>query len=102
MSLFSRMAPLGTPKIAVHRFGAALRQFAAGQLTRQQVIDAFVLSTAEIAELDSLVATYQAMGMVTVADAFAKAAWLDRMEDVFILVETGDYTEAKAKAALGY
>jgi hypothetical protein len=96
------MTTQGSTKIAVHRFGAALRQFAAGQLTRQQVIDAFVLAADEIVELDALTATYTALGTSNAAAAFAKAAWLDRMEDVFILVETGDYTEAKAKTALGF
>lgn len=103
MSLFARIAPgAGTDKISVHRFGAALRQWAGSQLTRQQVIDAFVLTAAEQTELDALRASYDALGTGTGAAAFAKAARLNFMEDVFILVETGDYTEAKAKSALGF
>lgn len=99
MSLFQRTQDR---TLNVHRWGAALRQFAAGQLTRQQVIDGFQLAADEVIELDALTATYQALGTGTAAAAFAKAAWLDRMEDVFILIETGDYTEAKAKSALGF
>ena len=53
-------------------------------------------------QLDALIATYVALGTGTAAAAFTKAAWLDRMEDVFLLCETGDYTEAKAKSALGF
>lgn len=102
MGLFNRITASDGSKIGVHRFGAALRQFAAGQLTRQQIIDAFALAGADVTELDALTATYVAMGTGNAASAFAKAAWLDRMEDVFLLCETGDYTEAKAKTALGF
>lgn len=104
MSLFNRIAPGATSdtKISVHRFGAALRQWAAGQLTRQQVVDAFALTTAEQTELDALRVSYDALGTGNAAAAFAKAARLNFMEDVFILVELGDYTEAKAKSALGF
>lgn len=102
MSLFSRIRANDETAIHVHRFGAALREWAGGGLTRQQIIDGFQLSTAEIAELDALQATYNAMPTNNVNAVFAKAAWLDRMEDVFILVESGDYTEAKAKNRLGF
>jgi hypothetical protein len=102
MALFARVTATDDTKINVHRFGAALRQFAAGQLTRQQIIDGFSLVGDDIVNLDALVATYTAMPTNNVAAAFAKAAWLDRMEDVFILCETGDYNEAKAKTALGF
>lgn len=103
MSLFARIAPgAGETRISVHRFGAALRQWAAGELTRAQIVSAFTLSVAEQAELDALRATYDALGTGNAAAAFAKAAWLDRMEDVFVLVESGDYPEAKAKSALGF
>jgi hypothetical protein len=102
MSLYARVRAEDTTKISVHRFGAALRQMAAGQLTRQQVIDAFQLVNSDITEFDALIATYTALGTGNATAAFTKAAWLYRMEDVFLLVETGDYTEAKAKTALGF
>jgi hypothetical protein len=102
MGLYARITAEGPTKINVHRFGAALRQMAAAQLTRQQIIDAFALTGDDVTQFDALIATYTAMGSGNAAQAFAKAAWLDRMEDVFILVETGDYLEAKAKSALGF
>jgi hypothetical protein len=102
MALFARITAGDATKISVHRFGASLRQMAAGQLTRQQVIDAFALTGSDVTELDALMATYTAMPTNNTANAFAKASWLARMEDVFILVEMGDYTEAKAKTALGF
>jgi hypothetical protein len=102
MGLFQRITATDGTKIGVHRFGAALRQMAAGQLTRQQVIDAVSLTGSEVTEFDALTATYTAMGTGNASAAFAKAAWLDRMEDVFLLCETGDYNEAKAKTALGF
>jgi hypothetical protein len=102
MALFARITAGNETKISVHRFGAALRQMAAGQLTRQQVIDAFALTGSDVTEFDALMATYTAMPTNNTANTFAKAAWLARMEDVFILVEMGDYTEAKAKTALGF
>lgn len=102
MGLYQRITAQDATKIGVHRFGAALRQMAGGQLTRQQVIDAFQLAGDDVTELDALIATYQGMPTNNTANTFAKAAWLDRMEDVFLLVETGDYNEAKAKTALGF
>lgn len=102
MALYARITAKDDTKISVHRFGAALRQWAAGQLTRQQIIDGFALSGSDVTELDALSATYQALGTGNAAAAFAKAEFLGRMEDVFLLCETGDYTEVKAKSALGF
>ena len=102
MGLYQRITATGATKITVHRFGSALRQFAAGQLTRQQVIDAFSLSGSDVTDLDALIATYTALGTGTSTAAFTKAQYLDAMEDVFLLSETGDYPEAKAKSALGF
>ena len=102
MSLFARIAPGATSKIGVHRFGAALRQWASAELTRAQVIAAFNLDAGEQTELDALRASYDALGTGNALAAFNKAVRLNEMEDVFLLVETGDYTEAKAKSALGF
>lgn len=102
MSLYGRITASDTTKIGVHRFGAALRQWAAGQLTQQQVIDAFTLDAGEQTELAALVASYNALGTGNANAAFIKARYLNAMEDVFLLCETGDYTEAKAKLALGF
>jgi hypothetical protein len=102
VSLYARIRAGDATKISVHRFGASLRQMVAGQLTRQQIIDAFALTGSDVTELDALIATFTGMATNNTANTFAKAAWLSRMEDVFILVEMGDYTEAKAKTALGF
>lgn len=102
MGLFARITAQDNTKIGVHRFGAALRQWAAGQLTRQQVIDGFALAADDITDLDALKATYDSMPTNNLANGLAKVAWLDRMEDVFLLCETGDYNETKVKTALGF
>lgn len=104
MGLFERTAPAaeGSQKLNIHRFGAALRQMAAGELTRQQIIDAFALTGDDVTELDALIATHTALGTGNANAAFAKASWLNRLDDVFVLVSTGDYTKAKAKSALGF
>ena len=102
MGLYQRITAQDTTKIAVHRLGAALRQWAAGQLTRQQVIDAFALTGSDITDLDALQASYTNLPTNNTANTLAKALRLDTMEDVFLLCETGDYTEAKAKSALGF
>lgn len=104
MSLFARITATDNTKISVHRFGAALREWAAGApgVTRQNIIDRFSLSAAEQTELDAISAAYVALGTGNAAAAFAKAVYTQRMEDVFLLCETGDYTEAQAKARLGF
>jgi len=102
MGLFARITANDSTKIGVHRFGAALREFAAGGLTRNQIVSAFELAGSDVTELDALIATYQAMGTGNAAAAFAKAQYLSKMEDVFLLCETGDYNEAFAKTRLGF
>lgn len=102
MGLYQRITATDSTKISVHRFGAALRQFAAGQLTRQQIIDAFQLAGDDVTNLDALIASYQAINTSNTANTFTKANRLNAMEDVFLLCESGDYTEAKAKTALGF
>jgi hypothetical protein len=102
MGLYQRVTANDATKISIHRFGAALRQMAAGQLTRQQIIDTFALAGTDVTEFDALMASYNGLPQNNVVAGIAKASWLNRMEDVFILCETGDYTEAKAKTALGF
>ena len=75
---------------------------AAGEITRAQVIQSFGLSGDDITNLDSLIASYQSMPTNNTANTLAKALRLDTMEDVFLLCETGDYDEAKAKSALRF
>jgi len=102
VALFARLTAQDSTKIAVHRFGAALRQWALGQLTRQQIIDGFQLTGSDITELDALWSAYQSLPSNSTMSTLTKANRLDALEDVFLLCETGDYTEAKAKSALGF
>lgn len=102
MGLYARITATDSTKISVHRFGAALREWAAGAITRTQIINAIGLSGAELTELDAIKATYDALGTGNASAAFTKAAFLDRLEDVFLFCETGDYSEAQAKARLGF
>jgi hypothetical protein len=102
MGLYARITATDGTKISVHRFGAALREYAAGGVTRAQVIATFGLTGSDVTELDALAATYTAMPSGSTAQVLAKAAYLDRMEDVFLLCETGDYTESVAKSRLGF
>jgi hypothetical protein len=102
MGLYQRVTANDDTKISVHRFGAALRQFAAGQLTRAQIIASFNLAGDDITNLDALIASYQALPTNNTGNTFTKALRLDTMEDVFLLCEAGDYTELKAKSALGF
>ena len=101
MGLYQRLTDPNS-RLTVHRFGAALREWAGGGLTRAEVIAMFSLVNDEVTELDALAATYQALPQNNTANTLVKAAYLDRMEDVFLLVETGDYDEAKARARLGF
>lgn len=102
MGLFARLTALDETKILVHRFGAALREWADGGLTRAEVIAMFNLTGDDVTQLDALRATYQAMPSGTTAAVLAKAAFLSRMEDVFELCERGDYDEPKARNRLGF
>jgi hypothetical protein len=98
MSLYSRIrAGEGAAKIPVHPFSAALGEWAEGQITRQNVIDAFALSAGEQTEIDALAATYASK-----PSAAAKVGYLWQLERAFILVEAGLYDEAKAKSVLGF
>jgi hypothetical protein len=102
MALYARITAHDATKILVHRFGAAVRQWVAGQLTRQQIIDMFALTASDITELDAMQASYTAMPTNNTTQTLAKANRLDSLEDVFLLCESGDYPEAKAKSALGF
>lgn len=56
MSLYSRLIGTTEPKIHVHAFMAALGELERGQMTTQQVIDAFTLSAGEQTEAAALIA----------------------------------------------
>lgn len=56
MGLYERLVGTEAPKLNAHAFQAALSELERAQWTRQQVIDAFVLSAGEQTELDTLTA----------------------------------------------
>lgn len=102
MGLYQRITAQDATKVSVHRLGAGLRELAGGGITRAALISALGLEGNDVTQLDALIATYQALPQSNVAQALLKAAFLGRMEDIFLLCETGDYTEAQARGRLGF
>lgn len=96
MGLYQRITAQDATKVSVHRLGAG------GGITRAALISALGLEGNDVTQLDALIATYQALPQSNVAQALLKAAFLGRMEDIFLLCETGDYTEAQARGRLGF
>jgi len=90
MSLVNRLAgididyesPSGQ-KLSVSAFWAHLYELAKGQRTRQQIIDYFALDAGEIAELDWLIARYNAQ-----PNATAKASFVELIQVVFMMAES--------------
>ena len=98
MSLFQRIISGGTgPKISVHRLYAAMVEHLRGELTAAQIKATFNFSPQEGAELQTIVDALNAKP--TLAD---KLVYAEAVHAVFLLVEDGDYTEAKAKSSLGF
>jgi len=60
MALLDRVIGTQEPKLPVHQFCAALREWSDGAVTRVQVISAFDISVEEAIELDWLRSKYQA------------------------------------------
>jgi hypothetical protein len=85
------MAPGAVDRIGVHRLSASVGEYLRGELTAQQVRDAFTLDAQEQNDLNSILSR---IGAGTISPQHVK--------DVFMLVELGDYPEAKAKSSLGY
>jgi hypothetical protein len=104
MALFARITANDSTKISVHRFGAALREWATGSagFNQASMVAAFNLSSGEETELAALKAAYDALPTGNATQLAARAAYLNRMEDIFVLCETGDLTEAQAKNRLGF
>ena len=91
MGLWARMSPGAEDRIAVHRLAASVGEHLRGELTAQQVQNAFTLSVAEKNELNSI------LTRISNGDISPQ-----HVKDVVMLVELGDYPEAKAKSSLGY
>jgi hypothetical protein len=102
MGLFQRATAEDNTQISAHLFGAWCRQLAAGNRTRQQLITKFALSGDDVTQLDALIASYQAMPSNNAAATLLKVLRQQAMEDVFLMIQAGDYTEAEARAALGF
>lgn len=101
MGLYERLTYRGEDsgeKLPVHTFCAALRELADGGLTRAEVIASFGLDAKAVAELDAIAQQYQNLS----GNARAQLLYLQRVETVFILAESGLYDRAKAANRLGF
>jgi hypothetical protein len=82
MSLIDKLAGIDRPnKLAVHTFYAALAEFAAGEVTRAQIVSYFNLSAEDETELDFLIAAY------TNAPNNRKQEFLEFIHRLFMLAE---------------
>jgi len=91
------MGDLGEPKIPVHDFFAANAQRIAAQLTRQQVIDMFSMTAADIVEYDLLAA-------LAPGAQVGQALFIEKIHAIFILAEgryPGYDTPAQVRLKLG-
>jgi hypothetical protein len=85
MALVERIMGLESPKISVHTFCAANDERIEGNMTRQNVIDAFALDAAAITEYD-LLALLAPTGTNALQTAL-KSMFVSRVQSVFILAE---------------
>ncbi len=96
--LFDRLYPEEGENIAVHYFFAALVDYAAGQTTRQQIVDYWDLDAEAQADLDTLCDHIDGLGSAT-----AKMAFGVELHAVLMFAEAGAKytTKATFKARLG-
>lgn len=93
----------GAGKIPVHAFFAAIHQRVDSALTRQQVLDLFVMQADDITEYDALAALAPS-GTSALAVA-QKSMFIEKVHAVFILAEgryTGYSTPALVRGKLGF
>lgn len=99
MALVDRLAhdggPDATNRIANHSFSAAVYFWAKGDITRQNVIDAFNLDTTDEIQLDELSTFYTELSIED------KQEFHSRLEGAGILLESGLITKTKYKSLLG-
>ena len=96
MALVDRLAhDPGVESIANHDFSAACYFWALGEITRQNVVDAFNLSTEDQVQLDQLQTYYQGLNT---AD---KQEFHSRLEAAGMLLEGEHITKAFYKNLLG-
>jgi len=79
--LLNRLSGEVAPKLPVHQFWAALSEWTFGEVSRQDVIDAFGIQANEEADLDWLFTKYTASS--------DKPAFLHLIHSLFILAEVG-------------
>lgn len=85
------------PKIPVHAFGAALREWARGNITKADLVGAFSLDATAQNELDAIATKYGGL-----TGDFARASFVVLLEDALILAEAGLYSKAKVQMVLGF
>ena len=102
MALIDRLAGLGDPetnrKLSVNTFHAAMYELAQGQATKAAFVSYFALDAVEEAELDWIIARYNAQ-----PNAAAKERFIELLRVVFILAESqvpGYTTNAELSARL--
>lgn len=88
MALVDRLAginqdPEGGDKLSVNAFHSMLYEMAAGQVTKQQIVDYFSLDAQEVAELDWLIGRYNAQ-----PNATAKEKFVELIRVIFYLAES--------------
>jgi len=90
MSLLDRLLGNEDPKLPVHQFMAALAEYKRGAITKQIVIDAFLLSVPEGTSLQTFLTK---LDSDTIDRGF--------IHDVLLLGEAGYYTKSQVQARLG-
>ena len=90
MSLLDRLLGNEDPKLPVHQFMAALAEYKRGAITKQNVIDAFLLSVPEGTSLQTFLTK---LDSDTIDRAF--------IHDVLLLGEAGYYTKSQVQTRLG-
>lgn len=97
MALIERLMALEEPRISVHHFFAANQQRMDGALTRQNIIDIFVMDLATVTEYDALMALAPS-GSTALALA-QKAMFAEKIHAVLMLAE-GRYAGYGSAAAV--
>lgn len=86
-----RLQGITEPKLPVHQFQSAIRQYKRGNMTPAEIIAAFSLTAQEQTELTGLKNQVDANGLDYAQD----------VSDALELLEYGIWTKAKAQAVLG-
>lgn len=101
MGLYERITSDGESdspeKIPVHIFGVALREWARGNITRANVVNAFNLDAGDQTEINAIAAKYAGL-----PNANAKLDFLTQMEDAFLAAEAGFYDRDTVASRLGF